>query len=381
MAVTYTSLLGLAKPTTGTEAGTWGDVVNDYLTTYLDAAVAGAQTISGSQTAVTLTVANGTALVQAAATSAGSAQYHIINCTGSPAATLVITAPSASRVYLVINATSTNQIVTVKGAATTGVNIPALTRSLIAWNGSDYILIASNRITDLTGTLTTGNGGTGLTTFTSANNAIYSTSSSALTAGTLPVAAGGTGATTLTGVVKASGVSAFTAGSVSLSTEVTGTLPIANGGTGSTTAANAATALGVGTASSTQLGSLGVGTTASGTTGEIRATNNVTAYYSSDRRLKENIRDIPRAVDAVEAIGGKLFDWTDKYIESKGGADGYFVQKSDFGVVAQDVQEAFPLAVREREDGTLAVDYEKLCALAFAAIKELSTRVKELEAR
>ncbi len=158
-------------------------------------------------------------------------------------------------------------------------------------------------------------------------------------------------------------------------------LPACGKGTGSTTAANAATALGVGTASSTQLGSLGVGTTASGTTGEIRATNNVTAYYSSDRRLKENIRDIPRAVDAVEAIGGKLFDWTDKYIESKGGADGYFVQKSDFGVVAQDVQEAFPLAVREREDGTLAVDYEKLCALAFAAIKELSTRVKELEAR
>lgn len=342
MAVTYTSLLGLAKPTTGTEAGTWGDVVNDYLTTYLDAAVAGAQTISGSQTAVTLTVANGTALVQAAATSAGSAQYHIINCTGSPAATLVITAPSASRVYLVINATSTNQIVTVKGAATTGVNIPALTRSLIAWNGSDYILIASNRITDLTGTLSTGNGGTGLTTFTAANNAIYSTSSSALTAGTLPLAAGGTGATS---------------------------------------AANAATALGVGTASSTQLGSLGVGTTASGTTGEIRATNNVTAYYSSDRRLKENIRDIPSAVNAVEAIGGKLFDWTDEYIESKGGADGYFVQKSDFGVVAQDVQAAFPLAVREREDGTLAVDYEKLCALAFAAIKELSDRVKELEAR
>jgi len=51
------------------------------------------------------------------------------------------------------------------------------------WNGS---------------TIGTGYGGTGLTTFTAANNAIYSTSSSALTAGTLPVAAGGTGATTLT---------------------------------------------------------------------------------------------------------------------------------------------------------------------------------------
>jgi len=41
-------------------------------------------------------------------------------------------------------------------------------------------------------------GGTGLTTFAGANNALYSTSSSALAAGTLPVAAGGTGSTTLT---------------------------------------------------------------------------------------------------------------------------------------------------------------------------------------
>ncbi len=41
-------------------------------------------------------------------------------------------------------------------------------------------------------------GGTGITTFVGANNALYSTSSSALTAGTLPVAAGGTGSTSLT---------------------------------------------------------------------------------------------------------------------------------------------------------------------------------------
>ena len=44
-----------------------------------------------------------------------------------------------------------------------------------------------------------GYGGTGLTTFTAANNAIYSTSASALAAGTLPVLAGGTGVTTSTG--------------------------------------------------------------------------------------------------------------------------------------------------------------------------------------
>jgi hypothetical protein len=49
------------------------------------------------------------------------------------------------------------------------------------------------------GTIQSGYGGTGLTTFTGANNALYSTSSSALVAGTLPIAAGGIGATTLAG--------------------------------------------------------------------------------------------------------------------------------------------------------------------------------------
>ena len=49
------------------------------------------------------------------------------------------------------------------------------------------------------------------------------------------VATGGTGAATLTGVVKGNGTSAFTAGTVSLTTEVSGTLPVANGGTGAAT--------------------------------------------------------------------------------------------------------------------------------------------------
>lgn len=47
------------------------------------------------------------------------------------------------------------------------------------------------------GTVQPSYGGTGLTTFTGANNALYSTGASTLTAGTLPVAAGGTGAATL----------------------------------------------------------------------------------------------------------------------------------------------------------------------------------------
>ena len=60
MPTSYTSLLGLALPVTGELSGTWGDTVNNYITGYVDASVAGAQTISGSQTAVTLSITNGT---------------------------------------------------------------------------------------------------------------------------------------------------------------------------------------------------------------------------------------------------------------------------------------------------------------------------------
>jgi hypothetical protein len=135
----------------------------------------------------------------------------------------------------------------------------------------------------------------------------------------------------------------------------------------------------IGTTNNVQFGSFGVGTAASGTTGEIRATNNITAYFSSDARYKENIRAIPDATEKVLAIGGKLFDWNDAYIQQHGGTDDYFVRKQDFGVIAQDVHAVLPEAVRTRENGMLAVDYEKLCALAFQAIVELKSEIEQLK--
>ena len=162
-----------------------------------------------------------------------------------------------------------------------------------------------------------------------------------------------------------------------------GTLTISGGiyGTISTTSSSQPNITSTGTLTNLQTTSLGVGTAASGTSGEIRATNNITAYFSSDRTLKENIQDIPNALDKVLAIGGKTFDWTDDYIKSHGGSDDYFLRKEDFGVIAQDVQQVFPPAVRQRPDGTLAVDYEKLCALAFQAIVELKAEIDVLKGK
>ena len=173
MTTAYTSLLGLALPVTGELSGTWGDTVNDYITKYVDAAVAGAQTISGSQTAVTLSTTNGSSLAQAGSGATGSAQYSILNCTGNPASLLTITAPATSKVYLVLNSTSTSQSVKVVGPGpTTGVTVATGKAALIAWNGSDFALVASTDASKLTGVLAVANGGTGLSSYT-AGDLVY----------------------------------------------------------------------------------------------------------------------------------------------------------------------------------------------------------------
>jgi hypothetical protein len=147
------------------------------------------------------------------------------------------------------------------------------------------------------------------------------------------------------------------------------------------TATTASTANSATTASTANALNTGNSYTMAGLTvnGSISATGNVTAYATSDIKFKENVQPIEGASDIASAIGGKTFDWTDAYIAENGGEDGYFIRKKDFGVIAQDVEAAFPLAVRTRENGTLAVDYEKLVAVAFAAIAELKAEIEALK--
>lgn len=115
--------------------------------------------------------------------------------------------------------------------------------------------------------------------------------------------------------------------------------------------------------------------------GGIQSTGNITAYQTSDRRLKENILPIGNALCKLKQINGVSYEWTSKYIEKQGGEDGYFVRKHDVGVIAQELQEVLPEAVAEREDGYLAVQYDKIIPLLLAAIKELNEKVERLENR
>ena len=125
--------------------------------------------------------------------------------------------------------------------------------------------------------------------------------------------------------------------------------------------------------------SLGIGTAASGTTGEIRATNNITAYYSSDRRLKENIKIISDPLQKLSQIDGVFFDWTDDYIETHGGEDSLFLRKQDVGVIAQQVEEVLPVVVADRPDGYKAVRYEKIIPLLIEAIKDQQCQIEKLK--
>jgi len=116
--------------------------------------------------------------------------------------------------------------------------------------------------------------------------------------------------------------------------------------------------------------SIGVDTAAPGTSGVIRAANDIIAFYSSDERLKDNISNIPNALEKVESLRGVEFDWNDNQEVYEG---------HDIGVIAQDVEKVLPEIVENRDNGYKAVKYEKLTAVLIEAVKELSARVKELE--
>jgi hypothetical protein len=160
MATSYTTLLGLALPATGELSGTWGDTVNNYLSTYVDSAVAGSLAISLTGD-VTLTKTTGSSL------GSTSSQYAILNVTPS-ASTWTITVPAASKIYVINNLSGTYTF-TFKATGQTGVTIATSEKCVVAFNGTDFVKIAT---TGVSGVLPIANGGTNASTasITSFNN-------------------------------------------------------------------------------------------------------------------------------------------------------------------------------------------------------------------
>jgi hypothetical protein len=141
MPITRTPLLDLPIIESNTETGTWGNAVNNGLTSYLDIAIAGMTVLTGSNFSgapnynLTLTLTEG----DASATNIvfNSAQYATIKVSSLNANSTLI-CPSSARSYKIINSDATYSL-TVAAPGQPGVAIAAGATATVIFNGTDYV--------------------------------------------------------------------------------------------------------------------------------------------------------------------------------------------------------------------------------------------------
>jgi hypothetical protein len=170
MASTYSPLLRVELIGIGDQANTWGLINNTNLGTVLEQAIAGTAVID-------VTIANQT-LSQEDGTS-DQARCMIIRAIGTPGTSRNIVAPKLSKMYIVSNESNAN--VVFKGSDTTGVTLSSGTRTILIYNGTDFVTLSSaivDIVSGTTGTLTVPRGGTG-----TANGSITGTTALTFTAG------------------------------------------------------------------------------------------------------------------------------------------------------------------------------------------------------
>ena len=141
-----------------------------------------------------------------------------------------------------------------------------------------------------------------------------------------------------------------------------------------------------GTLTSTQLRADGNTASSSRTTGTLVVTGGVgvsgalyvggevVAFAASDIRLKENISKIEGSLEKLSQISGYQHYWNKI-------AQEMHPERTmlDVGVIAQEVQKILPSAVIERDDGYLAVNYDKIIPLLIESIKALKEEIEGIK--
>jgi hypothetical protein len=110
-------------------------------------------------------------------------------------------------------------------------------------------------------------------------------------------------------------------------------------------------------------------------TGTLNVTQDIVAFSTSDTRLKTNLEQITNPLSKLSQLTGYTFNWNEI-------AKTHYTNKTDkteVGLIAQEVADVMPEVVTVREDGFMAVDYAKLVPLLVEAIKELTEEVEKLK--
>ena len=160
MPSSYTPSLRLVLPVTGELTGTWGDTVNNGLTSLVDAAIAGTSTVSMTDANTTLTAANETA---------DQARSMFIRLTGTLSATRDVICPAVSKLYFVTNATTGGQSINFKTASGSGITVANGASTALYCNGTN-VLTAFSTVNSLTNSGNFTNSGN--LTFTGTGNRI-----------------------------------------------------------------------------------------------------------------------------------------------------------------------------------------------------------------
>jgi len=131
MTTQYTSILKLALPVQGELSGSWGDVVNNNITSMVEQAVAGLATInSWSTNSHTLTSADGTTSESRCAVLVADDDGA-----GNPSGAATIICPAATKLYILKNISG--QVVTLKTASGTGVAVANGSTSFLFCDGTN----------------------------------------------------------------------------------------------------------------------------------------------------------------------------------------------------------------------------------------------------
>ena len=134
MTTQYTSILKLALPVQGELSGTWGDVVNDNITSMIEEAIAGRSAIdSWTTNSHTLSTADGT-------TSESRAAMLEFTDTGAAlTGNATVVCPTASKIYIAKNSVGNGYSVTLQTAAGTGIAIPDGKTMLVFCDGTNVV--------------------------------------------------------------------------------------------------------------------------------------------------------------------------------------------------------------------------------------------------